>query len=337
MNSSSVTFVRVLTLLSAFGAVRAARAGTVSPERSETVTSTPAPASIASAVASPRYSPPWQLRPATAGSMVRVDTGAAVLNDAQGNIDVAVPTFVAASYQLAPHWAPVIRLACSGNNAPGAALDGTSFANPVLGVTYARLLGGFEVALFGGTTIPLGTGGGDAPNLRAAETNAASIAARPADAAMFAVNYLTETVGADLAYVGHGLTVQGETTLLQFVRVRGGDASGATDLFRTQAAVGLHVGYFIGSHFSLSGDLHYRRWLSSPTATSASTVRVTFPDAGVDTTTVAVGPRVHFRIGKHGWARPGVSFVRGLDARGFDAPLITGQATAVQIDIPVTF
>jgi hypothetical protein len=151
---------------------------------------------------------------------------------------------------------------------------------------------------------------------------------------MFAVNYLAEMAGVDLAYVGHGFTVQGEVTLLQLVRVRGG----ASDAFRTQAAAGLHVGYFIGSHFSLSGDLHYRRWLSRPTTLDASTgARVTFSDAGLNTTTVAVGPRAHFRVGRHGWIRPGLSFVRGLDARGFDAPLITAQATAVQLDIPVTF
>jgi hypothetical protein len=64
---------------------------------------------------------------------------------------------------------------------------------------------------------------------------------------------------------------------------------------------------------------------------------ITFSDAAMDTTTIAVGPRVHFRVGKQGWIRPGLSFVRGIDGRGFDAPLITAQATAVQLDIPVTF
>jgi hypothetical protein len=54
-------------------------------------------------------------------------------------------------------------------------------------------------------------------------------------------------------------------------------------------------------------------------------------------TTVAFGPRFHFRVGKQGWLRPGISFVRGLDARGFEAPLLTAQPTGVQIDVPVTF
>lgn len=339
MTTLNVKVAKVVTLLSMLGAAGAARADIVSSERTVGVTSAPATAgSVEASTSVPRYSLPWQLRPVTAESLVRVDTAAAVFNDAQGNVDIAVPTVFAASYRLTPRWAPTVRLAYVGNNAPGAALDGTSFANPVVGATYARALGGYRAALFGATTIPVGTGAGDAPNLRAAETNAASVAARPADAAMFAVNYMTAIAGGDLAYVGHGFTVQGEMTFLQFVRVRGGDGAGATDAFRTQAAVGVHVGYFIGSHFSLSSDLHHRRWLSDPTTLRASTgARATFSEAGMDTTTVAVGPRAHFRLGKHGWVRPGISFVRGFDARGFDAPMITGETTAVQIDVPVTF
>jgi len=339
MTTFNVTFVNVLTLLSMIGAASAARADVVSSEPTESVTSTPAaPEALEASTTSPRYSLPWQLRPVMTDSMVAIDTAAAVFNDAQGNVDIAIPTVFAASYQLTSHWAPTIRLGFVGNNAPGAALDGTAFANPLLGAAYARALGRYRLALFGATTIPIGTGGGDAPNLQAAETNAAAIAARPADAAMFAVNYLAAIAGADLAYVGHGFTAQGEMTLLQFVRVRGGDGGGATDALRAQAAVGLHLGYFFGSHFSLSSDLNYRRWLSHPTTLGASAgARVTFSDAGMNTTTVAVGPRVHFRLGRSGWIRPGVSFVRGIDARGFGAPLIASQTTAVQLDVAVTF
>ena len=101
--------------------------------------------------------------------------------------------------------------------------------------------------------------------LGAAKTNPASMVARPADAAMFAVNYTTAIAGADFAYVNHGFTAQGEATLLQFVRVRGDDGAGANAPFRTNSAVGLHLGYFIGSHFSLGGDLRYQRWLAHPT------------------------------------------------------------------------
>jgi hypothetical protein len=70
-------------------------------------------------------------------------------------------------------------------------------------------------SLFGATTIPIGTGAGDVPYDRAARTNAASMVARPADGAMFAVNYVTAIAGADFAYVSHGFTAQGAATLLQ--------------------------------------------------------------------------------------------------------------------------
>jgi hypothetical protein len=338
MTTINAKLVKVLTLLSTIGASVAAHADSISSEPPDGVTRTAAPVSFEASTAQPRYSLPWQLRPVTTDSMVAIDTAAAVFNDAQGNVDIAIPTVFVASYHMTPHWAPTIRLGFVGNNAPGAAFDGTAFANPIVGATYARALGIYRLALFGAMTIPLGTGGGDTPNLRAAETNAAAIAARPADAAMFAVNYMAGIAGADLAYVGHGFTAQGEITVLQFVRVRGGDGGGATDALRTQAAVGVHLGYFFGSHFSLSTDLNYRRWLSHPTTLGASAgAGVTFSDAGMNTTTVAVGPRVHFRLGKGAWIRPGLSFARGIDARGIDAPLIAGQTTAVQLDIPVTF
>lgn len=286
----------------------------------------------------PRYSLPWQLRPVTTGNTLRIDGGVAVFNDANGNFDVAATTFFNASYQITRDWAPMIRLGFVGNNAPGAALDGSSLVNPLIGATYTRRLGRYRLALFGATTLPLGTGGGNAPSVGTAKTNAASFTARPADDAMFAVNYMTAIAGIDFAYVNRGFTAQGEATVQQYVRVRGGKSAGATDPFRTNAAVGLHLGYFIGAHFSLSSDLRYQRWISDPTTLDVLTgAHLQTPGAQMDSFTVAVGPRTHFRFGNQTWIRPGLSFVRGFDSRGFGAPLLTKQTTAVQIDIPVMF
>jgi hypothetical protein len=288
----------------------------------DVVSTSAAPASLAPPATQLRYELPWQLRPVITGTLVRVDSAAAAFADANGNLDVAVSTLLAASYQLTPDWAPTIRLGFVGNDAPGAALDGSSFVNPLVGVTHVRSLGSYRLALFGAATLPLGTGSGDARYVPAAKTNAASVTARPADGAMFAVDYTTAIVGADFAYVNHGLTAQAEATALQYVRVRGD----SPDRYRTQAAVGLHVGYFIGSHFSLGGELHHQRWLSHPSTVSE-----------MATTTVAAGPRAHFMMGKQVWIRPGLCVTRGLDARGFDAPLLTPQTTALQLDVPVTF
>lgn len=321
MTLFNATFVKISALVLMMGAAGAAHAATDAVEPMAGVASIATPPT---APAPPlRYSLPWQLRPVSAGNVVRLDSAAAVFNDANGNVDIAAATVLSASVRLTPRWTPTLRLGLVGNNAPGAALDGSSFVNPLVGATYARTTGSYTLALFGATTVPIGTGAGDVRYVRAARTNAASMVARPSDSAMFAVNYATAIAGADLAYVSHGFTAQGEATLLQFVRVRGGDGAGANAPLRTQAAAGLHLGYFFGSHFSLSGDLTYQRWLAHPTTASM--------------VTVAVGPRVHFRLGKQASMRPGVSFVRGLDGRGFDAPLITAQTTGVQVDLPVTF
>jgi hypothetical protein len=113
--------------------------------------------------------------------------------------------------------------------------------------------------------------------------------------------------------------------LQQSVRVRGPHSASATDAFRTNSSVGLHLGYFMGSHFSLGADVLYQRWLSHSMALST------------DTFTVAGGPRLHFKVGKQGGIHPGLSFIRGLDGRGLDAPLVTSRPTALQIDVPVMF
>lgn len=167
-----------------------------------------ATAALAAPVAQLDYDLPWQLRPVTIGNAVRIESAAAGFNDApNGNLNASYTTVLTASYQATRDWAPTLRLGFVGNDAPGAALDGRSFANPLVGATYARNVekldrkGSYKLALFGATTFPVGTGGGDAPNLAAAKANAESMVARPADQAMFAVNYITAIVGGDVAYL----------------------------------------------------------------------------------------------------------------------------------------
>jgi hypothetical protein len=336
---TKVCLALILSLIATASFQRAARADSVARGPAEAVARAAAPpTTVAPSDSAPRYALPWQLRPVTVGNRARVDSVAAVFNDANGNLDEAVATVVTASYRINQEWAPMVRLGFVGNDAPGEATDGSSFANPLMGATYARPVGRYRLALFGATTLPIGTGGGNAPGLRAAKTNVASSTARPADAAMFAVNYTTAFVAADVAYVNRGFTAQAEATLLQSVRVRGEQSASATDSFRTEAAVGLYLGFFIGSHVSVGGDVHHQRWLSHPTTLSAITgARVALPDTDMASTTVAVGPRLHFRMGKHGEMAPGIAFVRGFDARGFAAPLLTARATGVQVDLPVTF
>ena len=81
----------------------------------------------------------------TAGNLARVDSVAAVFNNTNGNLDEAVATVVTAGYQMNRNWAPMVRLGFVGNDAPGEATDGRSFANPLVGATYARALGGYRL------------------------------------------------------------------------------------------------------------------------------------------------------------------------------------------------
>lgn len=281
---------------------------------------------------------PWQLHSVTTRNVVRADSAAAVFRDPQGNVDIAMTNTLSASYQLTDRWAPMLRIGFVGNNAPGAALDGTSFGNPMAGATYVRRMNSRRLALFGVVSIPVGTGGGNEPDPRAARTNAASITARPADEAMFEVNYATAILGADIAYVKGGFTAQAEVTLSQSVRVRGDKTVAGADAFRTRGTAGVHLGRFLGRHVSIAGDLEYRRWLSHPTLLDAMIdPRIPSADEHSATLTASIGARVHFHVGKVS-LQPGLSYTRGFDGFAPHSPMtITKQTNAVAIAIPVLF
>ncbi|MEP6863068.1 MAG: hypothetical protein ABJE66_20750 [Deltaproteobacteria bacterium] len=281
---------------------------------------------------------PWQLHPMTTSNAVAAETAVAAFRDPQGNIDIAETTALSASYQLTDRWAPMIRLGFVGNNAPGAALDGTSVGNPIVGATYARTTNTRRFALFAAVAIPVGSGGGSEPDPRAERTNAASITARPADEAMFEVDYATAIAGADLAYVNHGFTAQAETTLVQSVRVRGDKTAAGADALRTRATLGGHVGGFLGSYVSLGADLEYRRWLSHPTMLDEmSDPGSPSVDQDPATLTVSLGARVHFQLGNAS-IHPGLSYTRGFDGLALHGPMnLTRQTNTVGISIPVLF
>jgi hypothetical protein len=153
----------------------------------------------------------------------------------------------------------------------------------------------------------------------------AGIPARSAmDNAMFAMNYLTVFPGAGLAYVKGGLTVQGEVTLLQLTRVKG-DAIAGEDSSRTNFTTGLHVGYFFIPQLSAGVELRHQRWLSTPTPIKVN-------DALRDNTTVAFGPRAHFKLSESVWLRPGIAL-----ALPVDEPMTDSKYKIIQIDIPVAF
>jgi hypothetical protein len=294
----------------------------------------PVAAAAPAAPPPPPYSLPWQLRPLTVANVIRSDTSVAFYKDAMGNAGSTEATMLLASYKLTPEIAPIVRLGWVKNDAPAMAKDGTSFVNPIVGIAYSHKLDSFRLAGFLATTIPIGQGAGQMPDMAAAGANTAGINARAAmDNAMFAVNYMTAIAGVGFGYIAKGLTVQAEATVFQLFRVRGNDlTASAPDDARTNSTAGLHVGYFVIPQLSLGGEIRYQRWLSSPNRLAAMGVKTPFVDASLDNVTFGVGPRGHFKVGQGMWLRPGISYTQGLDK-----PLSDSKYHVVQVDIPFIF
>jgi hypothetical protein len=275
----------------------------------------------------PPYSLPWQLRPAAAGTVLRLDTAFAFYEDpATKNSGSTVVPILSFSYKVVKGFAPIVRLGFVSNSAPDPNPSGTGFMNPVLGATYALDLSKqLRLAFFLGFTIPVGSGGGDHPDAGQKQANAAGIRARSAmDNAMFAVNDFTFFPGVDFAFVAGGFTAQAEATLFQLTRVRG-DGDPTTDASRTNLTMGVHAGYFIIPLLSIGAELRHQRWLTTPQAVAKT-------PATRDTTTIAVGPRFHFQVSKGKWLRPGIAF-----AFGIDEPLTKSSYKIVQLDLPFSF
>jgi hypothetical protein len=305
-----------------------------SQEAKPAVTATAVPGGPSAAPAGPPpppYSLPWQLRPITVGNVIRSDTSIAFYerpNGAGGPMESGstVATMLLGTYKLTPNFAPLVRVALVQNSAPevmNGPPSGTAFVNPIVGATYAQSVGVLKWAAFGAVTVPVGMGGGDTPDKGAAEAAARGIPARSAmDNAMFAVNYFTGIAGLGLGYVGKGFTAQVESTLLQLFRVRGPETQ---DARRTNFTAGLHLGYAPLQVLSFGGELRYQRWLSDAAPVKADkTAR--------DTVTMAIGPRLHFKINGKNWIRPGLSYGRALDA-----PVKKASYHIVQLDVPFVF
>ena len=228
------------------------------------------------------------------------------------------------SYKVRPNLAPMVRLGFVRNWPPAGGGPGSALINPVVGATYlVELSDSLRLSAFLGLTVPVGMGGGNTPDAAVAAAAKAGVLARSAmDNAMFAVNDFTVFPGVDLAYVSGGWTVQAEATLLQLTRVRGEAAQ--PDISKTNFTAGLHLGRFVGSMFSLGAELRYQRWLKPPASVTTR--------APLDNVTFAAGPRLHFKVDKSIWVRPGLSYARGLDD-----PMSKQSYDIVQLDVPVSF
>lgn len=273
----------------------------------------------------PPYSLPWLLRPATPSTVVRLDETLAFFeNPASGEKGSTYVTSLIATYRASPRLVPIFRLAWIRNDAASPDPGGSGFSNPLVGVNYIRPFGkGWRFTAFVASTIPVGSGGGDAPDAGASGAMNAAIPARSSmDNALFAVNYWTLAGGVGFARITHGLTLQAEATVLQLTRARGPDTQDAS---RTNMTAGLHAGHFFSPRVSLGAELRLQLWL-----TDAAPVKN--DPAARQQVTFGVGPRFHFRLPGGRWLRPGLSYTRALDdpmsGKGYDV---------VQLDVPLAF
>ena len=325
----------LLALALGLTAAQAAAQGPEADTSSLPPTAGPVPITSQPASPKPPYSLPFQLRPAVAATVLRTDTSFAFYDDpVAGKEGSTVASTLLGTYKLTDNIAPLVRVGLVSNSPP--ATDGAvGFLNPVIGGTYVLPLSPeFRLAFFLGLALPFGSGGGDSPDPKNVASNAAGIRARSAmDNAMCAVNDVVIFPGVDLAYVAHGFTVQAEATVLQLMRAKGEDATNAMgaplnpDSSRTNLTAGLHVGYFFFPELSAAVELRHQRWLSTPTAIERDTT-----DTLRDTTTVAMGPRLHFKVGEKSWIRPALALAVALDD-----PLQRWESTSVQLDIPFIF
>jgi hypothetical protein len=299
----------------------------------------PAAAAPPSKPKPPPYSLPWQLRPVMAGNVIRSDTAIGWYQGPTTRGGTAGVSMLLASYKVIPELAPLIRLGFVSNAPPTDKEARNDFLNPVIGATFGpKIHKSLKLGLFLGLALPFGTAGGDDPHPQSALATNAGIATRSAmDNAMFAANYFTIFPGVGFAFVDKGFTAQAEVTLLQLMKTRGPDTvtvSGTqydADKSNTNMTMGLHLGYFVIPRLSFGAEIRHQRWLSTPLAVEldkTGTLR--------DTSTMALGPRAHIKLGESMWLRPGIAFAFPLDN-----PMANGKAYShykiMQIDVPFVF
>lgn len=295
-----------------------------------------APTAVSELAPKSPYSLPFQLRPAVAATAVRLDTSFGAYENTLAQHGFAVVSELSGSWRLpgtqtgpGTGLAPLVKVTVVNDSPPGKATGGFAVVNPLLGVTYAALLGSYiRASVFGGVTLPIGMGGGNTPNAGELDArNVGQVIRAGMDNSLFAVDDIALIPGVDIAYVAEGLTVQAEATFFQLERVRGEKAQ--AEASKTNLTGGIHVGYFVAPFLSFGAEFRIQWWLNPP-----FTVQDHKPNTSYDLTSLGVGPRFHFKLGRDIWIRPGVAYTRG-----FDPPMTPNSFNdnIVQLDIPIVF
>lgn len=323
MKSSSI-LLRVVAVVLLWGIVPSSSALAQSappppPPNTDAAPASPAP---------PPYVLPFQLRPAIAVNVVRVDFPLAMYsrqNESVAGGWTIAPTIVAA-YKVLPWLSPLIRLGMFSNS-PTTGASGTGFDDPLVGVLATpNPGGGFRPSVYAAFTIPIGSGGGDAPDPGVAAATGRGRAARSyLDNALMLPNYFAAIQGVGLAYLRSGFTIQAEATVLEFARVRGPEATQNASV--VNSTWNLWLAYSILPQLSVGVELRHQRFLSTPLAVEAN-------HALREQTSVAIGVRTKLVLAPGVVMPLGIAFIRGIDEpmQGSGASYNT-----IWLDVPVVF
>jgi hypothetical protein len=270
------------------------------------------------------YSLPWQLRPVLPNSMVRSDNSFAFY----GVDGASIINSISVSYKFIPRVSAMARLVAAEDSPPNGA-GGFGLANPLLGAQAgfwpAKSL---KLGVFLGFTIPIGVGGGatSGPADRGSidVIRAAQLARSGFDNPLFMPDYFTGWPGVDIAYITHGLTIQGELSMEFLAKVKGPQTERSSDVDLT---LGLHAGYFFFPFLSFGIDVRHQHWLTTPSYVLLDPSREL-----KDISTIALGPRFLVHLSEDLTWKPGLSMSFGLDR-----PVASSHYKTVQIDLPFSF
>lgn len=267
--------------------------------------------------ATPEYALPFALRPWAPPNVVRTDLAIAVER---------AQTIVAPTLTLGGKVASDVGVYARGamvESYRSDSLERAALSNPAgLALYSPKINAHARLPMFLSVALPLGAGGGNAPNPRVREAMGAAVYARQAmDNALFAPNYLAIAAGVGFAHVEDGWTFQVEGALFQLTRTRGETVD--SDASRANFTSGAMIGKLLGDvHVNL--EVHYQRSLSTTPAIARD-------GALRDQLTVGGGVRANVDYGGV-MMRPGVACFMGVDA-----PMARERARIVQLDLPILF
>lgn len=227
------------------------------------------------------------------------------------------------SYSPLPNWAVLARVPYIAHT-PTAGPKGRAFGNPLVGGLYTPALRpSTRLSLFAGVALPIGQGGGDAPDKAKATAEAAGIYGRAAmDNALWVVDYAVPTAGVGLAEAFGPCAGQVEVSVLYLARVRAENTQ--KDSSRTNLTSGAMLGCYVLPPLQLIGEVRYQRWLSTPAVVAADASKR-------DQATAGIGLRFDVRAGGI-MLRPGVLF-----AAPIDDPMKKADYRQVMFDVPIVF